>query len=79
MRGASSCGLGNKEIAWWACEKKFRSSLEVSTRVWFWTSYCLGLELEGSCRINIVIAIVFGHNQEGLVARYIACNELFYE
>ena len=25
---------GNKEISWWACEKKLRSSLEVSTRVW---------------------------------------------
>ena len=34
LRGASSCGLGNKEIAWWACEHKLRSSLGVPTRVW---------------------------------------------
>ena len=31
---ASSFGLGNKEIAWWACKHKFRSSLEVPTSVW---------------------------------------------
>ena len=37
-RGASSCGLGNKEIAWWACEHKFRSSLGVPTSVWIWAS-----------------------------------------
>ena len=30
--------LENKEIAWWACEHKLRSSLEVSARVWIWTS-----------------------------------------
>ena len=35
LRGASSYGLGNKEISWWACEHKLRSSLVVSTRVRF--------------------------------------------
>ena len=38
LRRASSCGLENKEISWWACEHKLRSSLVVSTRVRFWTS-----------------------------------------
>ena len=38
LRIASSYGLGNKEITWWACEHKFRSSLGVPTSVWIWAS-----------------------------------------
>ena len=38
LRGASSCGLGNKEIAWWACEHKLRSSMGVPTSVSIWAS-----------------------------------------
>ena len=37
------------------------------------------MDLEGSCRIVTVIAIVFGRNLEGLAARHIACKQLNYE
>ena len=35
-----------------------------------------GLDLEGSCKT--ITCFVFGHNQEGLIARYIACNQLYF-
>ena len=67
-RRASSCSLGNKEIAWWL----------VSTNIefpWRFLPKCgsgLARVWIGSCRI--VTFSVFGHNQEGLIARHIACN-----
>ena len=34
----------------------------------------MGLDLEGSCRITIVIAYVFGHNPEGLTVGHVGCK-----
>ena len=74
LRRASSYGLENKEIAWWACEHKLRYSLGVSTGVWLWTSYGLDWILRDLAKL--FTCFVFGRNREGLTTWHIVCNQL---